>query len=233
MENRFGTWTNNDAALGTTLNERVEMPGNELILEHNAHISDNTTHPRFGTTTGTANAYVLTLSPAPTLVTGLNIMAKINIANTGASTINVNSLGTKAIVDVNGLALTSGALKLDMVYNLVYNGTSFVVEGYEALKSTVDAHGTRLDLQERVLTTTIPTTGWSGTAPYSVAVNVPGLTDSRPDINPIYSATVATALLQKESWNKISYIDCTANTMTVYCLEEIPTTAINIELVGA
>jgi len=91
---------------------------------------------------------------------------------------------------------------------------------------------TRIGTQERVLTATIPTTGWSGTAPYSVAVNVPGLTDSRPDTNPIYSATLATALLQKESWNKISYIDCTANTMTVYCLEEIPTTAINVELVG-
>lgn len=91
---------------------------------------------------------------------------------------------------------------------------------------------TRLDLQERVLTTTIPITGWSGSAPYSVAVTVTGLTDSRPDINPIYSTTVATALLQKESWNKISYIDCTANTMTVYCFEEKPTTTINVELVG-
>lgn len=91
---------------------------------------------------------------------------------------------------------------------------------------------TRLELQERVLTTTIPTTGWSGTAPYSVAVTVNGLTDSRPDINPIYSATLATALLEQTAWNTISKIDCTTNTMTVYCLEEIPTTAINIELVG-
>lgn len=91
---------------------------------------------------------------------------------------------------------------------------------------------TRLDLQERVLSATIPTTGWSGSAPYSVTISVTGLTDSRPDINPIYSATLATALLEKESWNKISYIDCTENTMTVYCLEEKPTTAINVELVG-
>lgn len=90
----------------------------------------------------------------------------------------------------------------------------------------------RLDLQERVLPATIPTTGWSGTAPYTIAVNVPGLTDSRPDTNPIYSATLATARLEKEAWNTISYIDCTVNTMTVTCLDEIPTTAINIELVG-
>lgn len=90
----------------------------------------------------------------------------------------------------------------------------------------------RLDLQERLLTSTIPTTGWSGSAPYTIAITVPGLTDSRPDINPIYSATLATALLEKEAWDMISYIDCTANTMTVTCLEEIPITAINVELVG-
>ena len=100
------------------------------------------------------------------------------------------------------------------------------------VEATVISHDTRLDLQERLLTATIPITGWSGTAPYSVAVTVTGLTDSRPDINPVYSATLATALLQKESWNRISYIDCTTNTMTAYCLEEIPTTAIDVELVG-
>lgn len=96
----------------------------------------------------------------------------------------------------------------------------------------ISALDNRLDIQERVLTAAIPITGWNGTAPYSVTVTVTGLTDSRPDINPIYSAILATALLEKESWNKISYINCTANTMTVYCLEEKPTTVINIELVG-
>lgn len=90
----------------------------------------------------------------------------------------------------------------------------------------------RLELKERLLTSTIPITGWNGSAPYSVAVTVTGLTDSRPDINPIYSSQVETALLEKTAWNTISYIDCTANTMTVYCLEEIPTTDINVELVG-
>ena len=91
---------------------------------------------------------------------------------------------------------------------------------------------TRLDLQERLLTATITTTGWSGTAPYTIAITVPGLTNSRPDINPIYSTTPATARLEKEAWNTISYIDCTTNTMTVTCLDEKPTTAINVELVG-
>ncbi|UYO61796.1 hypothetical protein LNN31_13525 [Acetobacterium wieringae] len=35
MENRFGAWTDNDPALGSLFNERIEGPGNELIEEHN------------------------------------------------------------------------------------------------------------------------------------------------------------------------------------------------------
>jgi len=44
MENRFGTWTNNDAALGTSFNEKIETPGNELIVEHNTLKADTTAH---------------------------------------------------------------------------------------------------------------------------------------------------------------------------------------------
>lgn len=95
-----------------------------------------------------------------------------------------------------------------------------------------DGNTTDITAMKAVKTAIISTSGWSGTAPFYVAITVTDLTDSRPDVIPIYSATLATALLEKESWNKISYIDCTANTMTVYCLEEIPTTAINIEIVG-
>lgn len=119
--------------------------------------------------------------------------------------------------------------------NLINGNTADIAVHTTAIAANtaaISALDNRLDIQERVLTATIPITGWSGSAPYSVAVTVTGLTDSRPDINPIYSAILATALLEKESWNKISYINCTANTMTVYCFEEKPTTAINVELVG-
>lgn len=142
-------------------------------------------------------------------------------------------------------ATIQGVLSGDVagnLLNLINNNTADIADNTADIAvhttmignntAVITSLDTRLDLQERVLTATIPITGWSGTAPYSVVVTITGLTDSRPDINPIYSATLATALLEKESWNKISYIDCTANTMTVYCFEEKPTTAINVELVG-
>lgn len=119
--------------------------------------------------------------------------------------------------------------------NMINDNTTDIADHTASIETNtadITLLDTRLDLQERVLIATIPTTGWTGTAPYTIAITVPGLTNSRPDINPILSATLATARLEKDAWNTIGYIDCTANTMTVICLDEIPTTAINVELIG-
>lgn len=81
----------------------------------------------YGVTTGSANAYVLTLSPVPTAYkAGQIIRFKTNFANTGAATINVNSLGAKTI-QFNGVALTSGQLANGATYQAVYDGTNFQV----------------------------------------------------------------------------------------------------------
>ncbi|MCE5220052.1 MAG: hypothetical protein LLF98_01990 [Clostridium sp.] len=76
--------------------------------------------------TGIADAYVVTLNPIPTsYVEGMNFLVKITNQNTGASTINVNSLGTKTIVKSVDAALASGDLLAGQIVMLCYNGTSF------------------------------------------------------------------------------------------------------------
>lgn len=75
------------------------------------------------TTTGTGSAYVLTLnrSGAATLAaTGL-IIVRANVANTGACTININSLGAKAITKVGDAALEVGDILQNDIIMLVYN----------------------------------------------------------------------------------------------------------------
>ncbi|ASY63617.1 Phage tail fiber protein [Sinorhizobium sojae CCBAU 05684] len=80
------------------------------------------------TTTGTANAYVLTYEGAPlAYVTGMIYRFYAHAANTGAATLNVNGLGAKAIVTQHGSALTSGQLPTLRPVEVVYNGTSFVL----------------------------------------------------------------------------------------------------------
>lgn len=97
------------------------------------------------TTTGTANAYVLTtgLSLAA-YVSGQSFIIKPNFANTGAATINVDTLGAKDLTKNGTTALASGDLSTSQYYRIVYDGTRFVVVGtlsgvYQPLDATLTA----------------------------------------------------------------------------------------------
>lgn len=84
------------------------------------------------TTTGSANAYVLTYSVAPAAYyNGQTFSFKTNFAVTGSATLNVNSLGAKTIKkDVSGTltALSSGDIASGAFITVSYNSSddSFV-----------------------------------------------------------------------------------------------------------
>lgn len=102
----------------------------ELNNELDTHLEDYVKHPGYGVATGSANAYSVTLNPAPTsYVEGMAIAVKINVNNTGASTINVNGLGAKAIKKSNGDDVSVGNLKAGSIYTMRYNGTNFILQG--------------------------------------------------------------------------------------------------------
>ncbi len=80
----------------------------------------------FGADGGSTDSYAITLSPVPaSLTTGLTIVAKFNTANTGAATIDVNSLGAKAIKKNGSSALVTGDILAGQISMLVYDGTNF------------------------------------------------------------------------------------------------------------
>jgi len=83
----------------------------------------------YSVTGGTANTYTATISGITSYTDGLTVRVKINLASTGASTLNVNGLGAKTILDSLGNAITSGGLKAGLPYQLCYNGTNFIVLG--------------------------------------------------------------------------------------------------------
>ncbi len=98
----------------------------------NAHLADYVRQPGYGVTAGGTTTYTLTLNPAPTAyLDGMGIAIKINAANTGASTINVNGLGAKALKDNLGNDFAAGALALNTIYSFIYNATSgnFILRG--------------------------------------------------------------------------------------------------------
>lgn len=75
---------------------------------------------------GSANAYVVTLSPVPSsLSTGFPVRFKAGNTNTGASTLNVNALGAVAIHRQDGSALQAGDITAGQMVYTSFDGTYF------------------------------------------------------------------------------------------------------------
>ena len=79
---------------------------------------------------GASDTYVITLSPVPAAyTTGMIVTFKANTANTGASTLNVNSLGAKAIKRTGTTDTKTGDILANQLVTVVYDGTNLVLVG--------------------------------------------------------------------------------------------------------
>lgn len=83
----------------------------------------------YGTTTGSANAYVLTLGVSITSYTaGLTLRFKANFANTGAATLDVDGLGAVTIKKDTSVDLVANDIIVDQIVQVTYDGTNFQVD---------------------------------------------------------------------------------------------------------
>jgi hypothetical protein len=111
--------------------ENVEGAAKQADLDN--HLTDYVLQVPYGTATGSANTYQVTLNPAPTAyVDGMAVAVKINVQNTGASTININGLGAKSIRKPNGNNVSAGNLRVGSIYSMRYNGTNFILQGSDS-----------------------------------------------------------------------------------------------------
>ena len=80
----------------------------------------------YALTTGTSTAYVASLTPAITgYVTNQPIVLSFNV-NSGASpTVNVNTLGARNLLRMDGTAIGAGDLVTNVRYLFIYDGTAF------------------------------------------------------------------------------------------------------------
>lgn len=87
---------------------------------------------RFGADAGSTDTYVVTLDPVPlAYVTGEHYRFKANTANTGACTVNFNSLGAKTIKKAAGgitTDLTDNDIRAGQWVDLVYDGTNMQMQ---------------------------------------------------------------------------------------------------------
>jgi hypothetical protein len=82
-----------------------------------------------GTATGSANAIVVTLSPAPTSYTaGLRVSFLPGAANTGPTTLQIGALAAVPVHN-GGAALTGGEFQTGVLDTVEYDGTNFQILG--------------------------------------------------------------------------------------------------------
>lgn len=127
-DNRIGTagqilaavGNNTDIAVGSG-NKNVTQTG----LQHSAenYAADSSV---------SANTITVTLSPVPTSYSaGMPIRVKVANATTGATTINVNSLGAKTVKKYIAGAqadLTTGDIIANQTVAMIYDGTNFILQ---------------------------------------------------------------------------------------------------------
>lgn len=74
---------------------------------------------------GTVNAVAITVTPTPVLKAGMCFLVKISNTNTGASVINVNAIGAKNVVHMDGSAIERFELLTGALALFAFDGTSF------------------------------------------------------------------------------------------------------------
>lgn len=121
-----------------------KTPISNLILDLNNILFSNS----YVVDTGTANSVILNF-PESTVITSLSagvfLKFKLAYANTGAVTLQVKSNGTNVstaypVVDSYGNALTSGQLKSNVIYCVVFSGTNWFVIGLSSASELLPSY---------------------------------------------------------------------------------------------
>lgn len=174
-----------------------------LLVEHNQsgthNISATSMIGQYLADAGSANTISGALSPAITsYVTGMKVRIKVAATNTGATTINLNSLGTKAVKKLDGAtALVGGELIAGQVYIFVYDGTNFqLVTGVDILFSSFFANfiasGLTIPTSGSLASTSVLGVAYYGGARYPVASDgghtYTASNDCYVDVNPATGA---------------------------------------------
>jgi len=115
----------NLAQLKEAVDAKISAATGTLAIEDSSAIQNQKFS--YAADTGAADAYVITLSPAPSAyAAGQRFAFKATNTNTTTSTINVNSLGVKTIKKDGGAnSLISGDIVANQIVELEYDGTNF------------------------------------------------------------------------------------------------------------
>ena len=100
------------------------------------------------TDSGSADAYAIALSPAVTAyAAGQTFTFKAANASTGASTLDVNTLGVKTLKKLNDQDIAAGDIESGSIVTVVYDGTNFQVTSQLATTAATSPGGSDTQVQ--------------------------------------------------------------------------------------
>lgn len=101
------------------------------------HLIDSLSHVFYCGASSGVNAKVISNPAIKAYAEGLQVKFKNSDSNTGNVTVNINGFGTKKLLNFAGEEIASAELRANMIYNIVYNGTSFfLASGGAGIKTT-------------------------------------------------------------------------------------------------
>jgi hypothetical protein len=148
----------------------------------------------YAASTTAANTYTASLTPAPSsYTTGMRCSLKFTNHNTGAATINLNSLGAQSIKLQDGSALVGSEISDGMIADLRYDGTNFQLMNKFDLVATKSQQETGTNTTSFVspsiqqehnsaIKAWLMGTHSAGTPTITTSWNISSLTDSGPGL---------------------------------------------------
>lgn len=121
LEKLIGNKVDKEEGKGLSTNDYTDEEKKKLDSAYNYMIP-------YVIATGEADNYIVEIEEVTEYKEPLALTLKINVDNTGVSTININNLGAKTILNSNGDNLQEGDLKADIPYTLRYNGLNFILQ---------------------------------------------------------------------------------------------------------
>ncbi len=115
------------SAASTPIRVAVGTDGQVLVSDaaSSAGVKWSTPGTNYAADAGSNDTYVITVSGISSYTAGLMIQFKANTVNTGAATLNINSIGAIAIKKNKDLVLNDGDIKAGQIVNVIYDGTNF------------------------------------------------------------------------------------------------------------
>jgi len=161
---------------------------------------------------GDGDDITLTLSPTLTAyAAGQTFRFEAGAANTGAVTLNVDAQGEKAVVTQKGVALIAGDITSGGVFEVVYTGTQFILQGTARNPNSVfvnNSDGTpNVSDTGNTITTTVASGVIESIGPTGVATNDWAVLDALP---------LGIAWIELKIYADIRFTTSTTLTVTVY-----------------